>query len=454
MSGLTASVAGAEAEAMVRFANGDQLGGALESLSTEQLVWKSAVLGKPAAFRLDKVLDMTLPAQPPERAGSHEATISLTNGDVLRGQLAGVTDSAVALDTWFAGRMSFNRPMIAEVRISERPALQYQGPTGLEGWQQTLEPGAWSYQGAAFRSTAAGGIARDVNLPEECSLSFDVAWRSAISLKVVVFSNDPNTDRPSTGYELIFQQRVISARSCKTQKFIANLQNATALQENEKARIEIRASRKSGKICVLVDGKQIDQTWVDPDVEKLEMGRSVHFISLNQSPMEVSRIEVAAWDGESEVFQEQPFQPGFRNLGIQDEGEDDANPAPPAKPSGQRMDLRNGDSIVGEVVAVHEGVIEVKTPFREVKLPIEALRGVALNPVDAERCKRENGDVRAWFADGSSVVFRLEAVEEGGLVGYSQNFGTVRFKTAAFKRIEFNIYDPEMEDVRLSAGNW
>ena len=118
------------------------------------------------------------------------------------------------------------------------------------------------------------------------------------------------------------------------------------------------------------------------------------------------------------------------------------------------MELRNGDSIVGEVTAIENGMIAVKTPFREVRLPIEALRELTLKPVDAERCKRENGDVRAWFADGSSVVFRLDAVEEGSLTGFSQNFGTARFKTSAFNRIEFNIYDPEMEDVRLSAGGW
>jgi hypothetical protein len=90
----------------------------------------------------------------------------------------------------------------------------------------------------------------------------------------------------------------------------------------------------------------------------------------------------------------------------------------------------------------------VKTPFREVRLPVENLRSLALKPADLERCKRENGDVRAWFPDGSSVVFRLERVSPGTLTGYSQNFGTADFKLKAFNRIEFNIYDPELEDIR------
>ena len=41
---------------------------------------------------------------------------------------------------------------------------------------------------------------------------------------------------------------------------------------------------------------------------------------------------------------------------------------------------------------------------------------------------------------------------EGTLTGYNQSFGTVVFKMAAFNRIEFNIYDPEFEDLRMASG--
>ena len=103
-------------------------------------------------------------------------------------------------------------------------------------------------------------------------------------------------------------------------------------------------------------------------------------------------------------------------------------------------------------VSIVDGMITVKTPFREVKLPVGLLRSVALKPVDLERSKRENGDVRAWFPDGSSLVFRLDAVDGENLTGFSQNFGTATFKIAAFNRIEFNIYDPEFKDIRAANG--
>ena len=429
--------------ATVRFSNKDRLTGSIESLTTERLLWKSPILAKPSSFFLKNVMDLTLTAEQHEITANHEARLSLTNGDEIRGQLAVVAEGFVELDTWFAGRVKFNRLMIAGIEIHERQNLIFSGPVGLDGWEQSGDQPAWTYQNGALRSVAAGGIARDVELPDECSIGFDATWRGSFGIRVALFSKDLSSDRPSSGYELTFQQRSIYLRSCKTQKFLGHTPNATALQENEKARIEIRASVKSGKICVLVDGVLVD-VWTDPDIAEAELGRGIHFITQNALPIQVSRIEVAEWDGEVGEVPDPQRAGAMEELGI----EDTARPQKPAKPEPGRMELRNGDSITGEVVSISDGRILVKTPFREVRLPVENLRSLALKPADLERCKRENGDVRAWFPDGSSVVFRLERVSPGTLTGYSQNFGTADFKLKAFNRIEFNIYDPELEDIR------
>lgn len=442
-------------ESSVRFSNNDQLSGSMESLTTDRLVWKSTILEKSVPFLLKNVLDLTLAAEQPELAAKHEATVTLTNGDMVRGQLASVSDATVELDTWFAGRMKFNRLMIRDVRVSERPDFIYQGPTGLDGWKQSGDKPAWTYQNSGFRSTAAGSIARNVNLPDECAIAFDATWRGSFGLKLVFFSDDLASDHPTTGYEMTIQTRSVYLRSCKTQKFLGHTPNAVTLQENEKARIEVRASLKSGKICLFVDGHIID-VWTDPDVVRNEMGRGIHFITQNESPVRISRIEVGAWDGEVDRLPAPQMLGGIRQFGNQGimEMDDEPEPvAPEVKPNTERMELRNGDTIAGEVISIIDGMITVKTPFREVKLPVETLRSVALKPVDLERCKRENGDVRAWFPDGSSLVFRLEAVTGDSLTGFSQNFGTASFKIAAFNRIEFNIYDPDLEEIRSANGS-
>jgi hypothetical protein len=456
---ISASVAAASAadsvESNIRFSNADQMSGTVESLTTEQLVWKSSILEKPAPFLLKNVLDLTLTPSPREVAGTHEAAITLTNGDLVRGQLASVTDESVELDTWFAGRMKFNRLMIRDVRISEHPDFIYRGPTGLDGWTQSADKPAWTYQNSAFRSIVPGGIARNVDLPDECSIAFDASWRNSFGLKLVFFSNDLTTDQPASGYEMTIQSRSVYLRSGKTQKFLGNTTNAVSLQENEKARIEVRASLKSGKICLFVDGEIID-VWTDPDAARNEGGKGIHFIAQNDSPVQVSRIEVGFWDGEVDQLPEPLVLGGLRHFGNQGirEMEDESEPAPPPekKPDTGRMELRNGDSIAGKVVSIADDIITIQTPFREVKLPVGVLRSITLKPVDLERCKRENGDIRAWFPDGSSLVFRLDAVHGDKLTGFSQNFGTATFQIGAFNRIEFNIYDPALKDLRAANG--
>ena len=435
-----------ETVSAIRFANNDRLTGSLDSLNTEELVWNSPVLDQPTPFFLKNILDVTLIAKTPEIQAKHEATITLTNGDLVRGQLASVTDEFVELDTWFAERMKFNRLMISEILISERPDFIFTGPAGIEGWTHSGEKPAWVFQGSSFRSERAGSIARNVDLPEICSVAFDAEWREKFSLKLVLFSNDLTSDHPASGYEIAFQQRTVYLR--KKQSLVGHSSNAFALQENEKARIEVRVSLKSGVVVLLVDGSVVD-VWSDPDVAKTDLGKGIHFVALpNSLPVKISRIEVGGWDGEVDQASEARVAGEF--FGEHMNGE--MPPAEKAKPAPGRMELRNGDTIEGEVLAIEDGVIRVKTPFREVRLPVEVLRSVALKPVSLERTIRKNGDVRAWFADGSSLVFRLDEAVNGSVVGFSQNFGTARFKLDAFNRIEFNIYSPEFEEIRMADG--
>ena len=456
-SALAVAVAAAtdNTGANVRFSNNDRLAGTVERLSADLLVWKSPTLSQPAAFFLKRVVDITLPCNPPpESAAEYEATLQLTNGDTVCGQLAAVTNQTVALDTWFAGRITFKRVMVAGVKIAAKSAFVYRGPTSLDGWQQEAAKPAWSYRRAALVSQAPGRITRDPVLPDECAITFDIAWKGdALGLNVFVFtkSTDPDADAPAntpadsrSGYEISFQRGNISLRNCGIQNFLGNT-SAQALMENDRAHIEIRSSAKTGKVCVLVNDRVIEN-WTDPDVAKGSFGHGLQFVALNSTPLRISGIGVAAWDGVVESAPEP--RPGLlRQLGIPGSGEE-PKPAAPAKSKDGRMELANGDSLSGEVLSITKGVIAIQTPLGPIQLPVARLRTVTLPPGDLERCKRRNGDIRAWFADGSAIVFQLDAVKEDTLLGSSQNFGSAAFKLAAFSRIEFNIHDPDLEDQR------
>lgn len=52
-----------------------------------------------------------------------------------------------------------------------------------------------------------------------------------------------------------------------------------------------------------------------------------------------------------------------------------------------------------------------------------------------------------------SLVFRLEADTGECITGFSQNFETANFKIAAFNRIESNIYDHDLDEIRMANGS-
>lgn len=443
--------------AVLRFANAsmDQLSGSFASLAAERIVWTSPILDKPTPFWLKSVLEVTLPSTLPEFNATHEATLTLMNGDSVRGQLASVTDDTVTLDTWYAGRLNFRRVMVKDVVIDPRPALVFSGPTGLDGWTQAAKQAAWTYENSALRTTASVGIGRDVGLPDECSIGFDIAWRGSLMLNFNFFADDVSSDSPALGYQVSCQGSYASIRRQNAGMQFGDPANIPEFKDNEKVRLELRASRKSGNICLYVNGR-CGAVWKDPGAAKGKFGKSIQFVPRGKDALRVSGIKVAAWDGIlDEGAQENAammgmgmnfrFQRGIANP--------EAKPEPkPKSTTDGRMKLRNGDSIGGEVTAIADGMISIKTPFAEVKLPVARVRNIILKPAALEEPIRRNGDVRAWFGDGSSLVFCLDTMTPESITGHSQLFGTATFKLAAFNRIEFNIYDPQITDLRAKQG--
>ncbi len=443
----------ATGESVARFSNNDRLVGTLESLTSEFLILKSKAFETPVSLYLKKVMDLSLSGEKPNNAANHEATLTLTNGDTVRGQLASVTDELVCLDTWFAGRMNFKRNMVSSVKIEGPSTLIYQGPTGLDGWMQSGDTPAWTYGYSAFRSKNAGSIAKNELLADECAVAFETAWKGdSIALKVILFSNEPSSANPSSGYELTFQRGSVYLRNSKTQSFLGST-HSQVLMENDKAKVEIRASRKSGKFCLFINGRLIE-VWSDPDVAKDKLGSCLHFVSQNAIPMRISRITVAPWDGTVDQVPE-PRRGIIRRFNIQPEDEEpdpDPEPEPSLRetPKETRMDLANGDSLDGEVISIENSMIAIKSSLGDIKLPVNRLRTVALKSVGYDESIRRNGDIRASFPDGSSMVFRLDSAADGTITGSSQNFGSATFNMDAFNRIEFNIYDVALKEKRAS----
>lgn len=439
--------------AVVRFSNGDQLSGNIRDLSKEMLTWDSKILKEPAEFDLKHVLDLTTPGthtETNEPTPGHEATLVLTNGDTARGQLIALSDSEIGLQTAFGGEMVFRRVNVKDVQISGGSDYFYRGPNSMEEWTTSLDADAWTFKKNALYATAPGGIAREIDFPEESSISFDASWRGSFLPRIIFYSNDITTISPQKGYELMFQGNSVQLRKCGTNGMLGHSTNSGRLRENEKAHIEIRSSRRTGKIAIFIDGDFIE-LWEDNELDKDDLGNGFHIVSQNSTPLRINNIAVTEWDGytddlpnRQERFQGRNFRAEWdlsdEGIGKSDEETDNQE---------GRMVLKNGDTIEGEVIGIKGDLISLKTAFTEVTFPLQRLKNLVLKKADLETPKLYAGDVRATLVDGSQLVFRLDGVEQDSLIGFSQNFGTVRFKRDAFSKIEFNIYDRTLDAQRL-----
>ncbi len=440
--------------AVVRFSNGDQLTGEVLALSGTELSWQSQILKEPAEFNTKDIIDLSMPpgkAADGNPVASHKAILEMTNGDIIEGRLAGLSDGEIKLITSYADELTIRRVNIKSVTISRIADSIYRGPNNFEEWTASPQSGSWQFRGGALHSKSPGGIAREVDFPEECVIAFDAAWRGSFRPKVIFFSDDITSANPKEGYEMVFQGNSVHVKKCGTNNWLGHSTNASALRENEKARIEIRASKKSGKILLYIDGEVID-IFQDAEFATAKFGKGLHIIAQDASPLRISNIEVTGWDGYHEEvpnrqlgFQGRVFRGGFQ-FGDEEVEEE----TPEEKLPEGRMLLVNGDSIEGEVLKIAGEDITLKTPFTEVTFPIARLKNIVLKKADMETVKLYAGDVRGTFADGSRLVFRFDGVEGDKIIGFSQHFGVARFSRDSFRRVEFNIHDRTMDSIRQS----
>lgn len=428
----------------LRFATQDHLNGSPVGIDPDgNLVWDASEhFHEPIPFHLPKLLEMRLQGgpQPPFPEG-HQALVTLTNKDAVRGQLIGLDDEYVTVRTWYAGDLKFKRSMTTRVEIMRAEAPIYAGPTNIKEWTEGEgESGAWKLQGGALTTSKGAGIARKIKFPERSRITFDLNWQKSLRFRVLLFSDDGTTSQPDNCYDLVCQKRFIYLRKRWMTRATGGSRNMgqanlTQFTEKDKIRFDFFIDRKAGKIALYLNGNQA-QVWEDEDPKIGSFGNWLHFVSDEFYKVEVSRIRVSPWSGQL------PEETPEADLEDYEEGD------------GQLMHLQNGDVIVGKVGKIVEGVVDLKTKFTDIKIPVARMRTIDLTPslADYEEPILKAGDIRAWLREGGQITFRLDGFKDGVLKGYSQTFGESEFKLSAFSRIEFNIHDEDLKAMR--SGNW
>ncbi|MCX6997655.1 MAG: hypothetical protein NTV49_11355 [Kiritimatiellaeota bacterium] len=411
---------------LLKFSNGDALHGTLVSVEADgALRWRRTDIKDPVSFNPDNVLELQLAPRPPRTPRTpHRQVVELTNGDRLAGDVMALNDKVLKLDTWYAGRLELKRAMVQRIACrAAQPEAVYAGPTGLTGWTAAEGPrNSWKYKGGAFYSPlrSGGGLGRNVNLPDMANIEFDLVWHGPLYFQVGFYYSNLSNLYSSGGYMLQMNGTSVYLNRTSPNRGSNNMGSSVEIpkfQNKSKTRASIRVNKAKKTIALFLDQELVKQ-WTDTE-EFVGSGKGLIFASQGQGQFRVSNIVVTQWDGRLEG----------EAAGVAPSGDD-------------LVRFANGDKVSGMVKSIAKDEAVLTTSFSEMKVPLERIVLIELAGQKAGMARRQAGDVRASFLDGSRFTLTLEKMNDQVLAGSTENCGRVTTAFDAFSRVQFHIYAP------------
>lgn len=417
-------------EQALLFRNGDGLPGRVESLIPgKELRWIHPDVTEPILFKTDNLAQIAnRQTRQPPREGPHPCVVHFTNADQMTGDLAQLNATNLILETWHSGTVTIPRNRIRLIRmIPTHFKTVFTGPDGLAGWTMgdvsIEDAGVWTYANQALYAAKAASIARDIRLPDQSALEFDIAWRESFNFAIALYTDylHPISLRnkelgPDFGgfYSLQISPRTVNLLHVTKQQPLRYLGPLAirSFDGKSKARITIKCDKPRRSVTLFVDGELVKQ-WID-DAGFGGQGTGIRLVHQGVGSMRLSHLRATEWDGRFEV--------------------------PPSLPLNAGQDfaqLSSRQRVIGEIQSIDNGNIALQTAEGLVTIPWRDAIHVELAPVKAAPLTPEAGHSRAWFDTRRSVSFKLVKWEGKRVTATSPNFGTLEIDASAFRQIEF-----------------
>jgi hypothetical protein len=355
------AVAADEPDDLLRFANGDVIHGHFVGVENgPRLMWQRDDLPSPVGFDASKLRQLVFNSGKPTNALASPSNAVMVNGDLLPGRILKLTDTALTLETEFAGTLEIPRTAVAQINPNPHGGqLHYSGPFNTDGWTMPADANAkdapalededmprdpfaparpqrpanqpqkgepWLFSGAAFYSNGTLPLLRDVHMPDRARLRFEIAWRSRLNLtigfhadmKVPTKAAEPQQPqfRGQQNYPYIFgNSYVLTIYSSYAQLWRSGFDEAgnplsperiqvgntsLNLPESGSAVLELRCDRKAKTIALYINDEFALQ-WDEADTPYAGKGSGIGFICpAGSNQVRISEVLVASWNGMSD----------------------------------------------------------------------------------------------------------------------------------------------------------
>ncbi len=436
------------------FLNGDTFSGQIMKWSSDEIQIKSEFLVDPATFPTSSLLDVKLESEeiPMIQKDDTDAkdksitTIKINNRfnmsdqhDVLKGEFKQIDKDTISINTSYAGELLINRNMINKMWIETETGYIYRGPNSLKEWHSTKPSQNWKFRAGALIAESTASISKDVKLPKKAILSLDHEWKNNAYFTVKLYSSDYEMSRPKFCYEFVsrygrfYVQKVFENR---TTRLPANQQLGRAAFNNirrgsnnkKSAHYDIYMNLEKGLFHIYANGK-LKGTFTDQDAKPEKFGTGIHFYNHNNSKSKISKIKITGWNGNKP-------------------SDTDDSTLKALKGDGQKVLLRNGDAVLGQIGTIEDGFIEVVTEFGPLKIPVTGMRTIDLSSSEKHQPKRYKEDIKAWFNDQEWIILKPIEFNGSKLKAFHQAFGEKKFDLRAFKRIDLHINNEKINELR------
>ncbi|MGE9266694.1 MAG: hypothetical protein ACQKBY_01255 [Verrucomicrobiales bacterium] len=465
---LLAALPASAVEGTFRFADGNLITGEIVRFEGDHsLTLRSESLAGEITLRTDQLLSAKLATTAPVTPGKHFAIATVnhhyedSHQDRLRGQLQSLNDDHIILDTDYAGQLKLDRRMILGLEFHSRSPLLFSGPGELADWtfSDNKGPETWTSQGSSLVARGNTGIAREIPSEPRIHLSYSVDWKGRGTHRFLFFSDDGDSLSPNNRYELSVNNSFLRltrySRDIGRHETLFS-QSDRQLREQESATLDLYLDRSGKNLSALfIDGRRIE-TWQEPAEQAGSFGDWFHFCPNQTSPLRLRQFSLRQWDGRlPESSAEEPqdqLEPGDDSA----EAPEIATPGtdPLADLPGQRIELKNGDTIVGEIEKVADERLLTKTSFGPIPIPLERASRVSLDQENKHQPRMWAREVRAHFHHGGYLTFRLLSQEGDKIRVFSQVYGETDLDLKHISHLDFNIWRRDLEPQRAGNEEW
>lgn len=428
---------------LITLKNGDVLRGKMVSYDpVNGLGWTRSDSIGTMLFDASKVQALDLgPVKSLAVSGAMPARVRLANGDIIDGNVTALEADVLKFDSVCTGPLTIPRNLLRSISPqSANLATIYDGITGTNGWtfadvtSAGEDGGYWSYQPGAFVATKSASVARDLKLPNQMTMEFDVSWRGTLNLAIAVFTDSlkpislrAKEDEPpfAAFYSLQINTHSVNLLFVSQPEPLRNLGQIIApiLGQKNEAHITIHSSKDRRLLTLLIDGVLVKE-WSDG--VPAAQGSGVRFVHQGQGSIQLSNLRVREWDGRLDEVSLNPHV-----------GPDEA------------VITVSGEKIVGKLQSYDAAALELLTGQTPFKVDLARVQRIEFPPVKTPNTQPAptNGRLaRARLANGGVLTFVLRSWKDGKATIVLAGIGEVEIKTELLQQLEF------LDDAGRSGG--